>query len=180
LLDAHELLGHALIFEARRLQQEDKRACAAIHDGHFGRADVHMRIVDSEPGERGQQVLHGRNARRTINKSGTELGVAHVFRIGTDFGGRIEIGTSEDDTGVRCGRSQGHQDLLASVQAHTLRADGVLESALSEHLKLSPATVERCSGSATLSRKDSEASGSGRHTDTRIWRHRDPKKGALP
>ena len=48
---------------------------------------------------------------------------------------------------------QGHQDLLAGVQAHTLGADGVLESALSEHLKLSPAAVERCSGSATLSRR---------------------------
>jgi hypothetical protein len=66
------------------------------------------------------------------------------------------------------------------VQAHTLRADGVLESALSEHLKLSPATVERCSGSATLSWKDVGGIGERpqlRHTDLAAPT---PQKGALP
>ena len=77
----------------------------------------------------------------TINKSGAELGVADVLGVGAHFGGRIEIGAPEDDAGVGRRGPQRHQDLLAGMQPDALGADGVFESALSEHLKLSPAAV---------------------------------------
>src|SRR6188768_3839095 len=175
LLDAHEFLGHALIFETRRLQQEHERAGAAIHDGHFGRADVDVRIVDTKPGECRQQVLHGRNARRTINKSGAELGITHVLGVGTNFGRRIEISAAEDDAGIRRGRPQGHEDLLAGVQANTLGADGVLESALSEHLKLSPAAV---TDGARVAPPGPNGPKGHRGAAARTLRHRAPKRGA--
>src|SRR4051812_4618712 len=73
LLDAYEFLGCALILESRRLQQEDEGTGAAVHDRHFRRADVDVRIVDTEAGEGRQEVLDGRYARGTINKSGAEL-----------------------------------------------------------------------------------------------------------
>ena len=114
----------------------------------------------------------------TINKSGAELGVADVLGVGTDFGGRIEIGTSEHDAGVRRRGPQGHQDLLAGVQADALGADGVFESALSEHLKLSPA--RRCNGARVAPPcpgRTSEASGSGRHSDHADLAAPSPQKG---
>jgi hypothetical protein len=51
-----------------------------------------------------------------------------------DIHGRIEIGAPEDDARVRSRRPQRHQHLLAGVQTDALGADGIFESALSEHL----------------------------------------------
>ena len=52
--------------------------------------------------------------------------------------GGVEIGAPEHDAGVGRRRPQGHQNLLTGVQADTLGADGVFESALSEHLIVLP------------------------------------------
>ena len=73
---------------------------------------------------------------------------------------------------------QGHQHLLASVQAHTLGADGILESALSEHLKLSPAAPSNGARVAPpCPVRTRRHRGAVAHSDTRIWRHRAPQKG---
>ena len=170
--------GDALVFEARRLQQEHERTRAAIHDGHFGRAHFDVCVVDAEAGERRQQVLDRGDARVAIEESGAELGVADVVRGGADVHGRIEIGTPENDARVGRRGPQRHQHLLTGVQTDALGADGIFESALSEHLLASPVTINRCTGSATLG--DGERSRHRDRTCVRTLGGTETQKGALP
>src|SRR5487761_571852 len=41
-----------LLFNARGLQEEYKRSGAAVHDRYFGGAQIHVRVVYTQPGER--------------------------------------------------------------------------------------------------------------------------------
>ena len=94
------------------------------------------------PGEGGQQVLDRRDARVAINKSGAELGVADVVSAcaRTSAGGSRSVRRNTMPVSGAAGRKR-HQHLLAGVQADALGADGIFESALSEHLIASPAAV---------------------------------------
>ena len=67
LADPDEALGRILFFDSGRLQQEDKRPGAAVHDRHFGATDFDEGIVDTEAGEGRQQVLDGGDADVTLD-----------------------------------------------------------------------------------------------------------------
>ena len=56
-LDTDETLGRVLLLDARRLDQENEGAGAAVHDRYFGGADIHVGIVDAQTRERRQQML---------------------------------------------------------------------------------------------------------------------------
>ena len=70
--DAQVALGRVLLDDARRLQQEDERPGAAVHDRDLGPGDVDVQVVDAEAGERRHEVLDGRDRwRRRASASTT-------------------------------------------------------------------------------------------------------------
>src|SRR5205823_6547658 len=62
-----------------------------------------------------------------------EHGVADVLRAGADVHRDRQVGAAEHNALVRPCRAQGHEDLLARVQADTGGANRVFERPLSDH-----------------------------------------------
>src|SRR5690606_3853047 len=60
LFDADEALERVLLFDAGGTDQKHERPGAAVHDRHFGRADVDVAVVDAEAGQGREQMLYGR------------------------------------------------------------------------------------------------------------------------
>jgi hypothetical protein len=130
---ADELFRGLLLFDPRRLQQEDERPRAPVHDRHFGRGDVDVRIVDTEARERGHEMLDRRDAHAVLLQARGEARIADRIGIGLDLHRVGQIDAAEDDARVGRGRTQREIDLLSRVQSHAGRADDVLQRALTDH-----------------------------------------------
>ena len=61
LLDPQVAFACRLLLDTCRLQQEHEGTGAAVHDRKLGSGDVDVQIVDTEPGERGHQMLDRRD-----------------------------------------------------------------------------------------------------------------------
>ena len=143
--------------------------------------EIQRRVVERHAGVTGEDA----NERLDRAKAAAIAAILqHVQRMSADFGGRIEIRTTKDNAGVGRRRPECHQDLLAGVHAHTLGADGVFESALSEHVSPIPRSrvLLRSRVAPLPRRRRKRASGSDvpRHVgvDARVTPL--PPKGALP
>ena len=105
-LDAHRFLtrtkrfGRALLLDSGRLQQENERTGAAVHDRHFRRAQLDKGIVDSEPGERRQQMLDGRDPALALAQGGPSIGVADILGVRAD----VRRAEPSRSAGTRCPR----------------------------------------------------------------------------
>ena len=111
--DPQEALGSGLLLDSGGLQEEHERSGAAIHDGNFGRAQVHVGIVDAESGHGRQEVLDGRHAHAPLrDEGGAKVRLPHVPDAGGDLHRFGEIDSAEHDAGVRSCGPQGQIDLL--------------------------------------------------------------------
>jgi len=115
LANANEALRSTLLLEARRLQQENERTRAAIHDGNFGTTDLDECVVDAEAREGRQQMLDRRHAHLALDERGTEGGFADIAGTSRNVDGNGKIGSSEDDARVGRRRTDGHENALARV-----------------------------------------------------------------
>src|SRR5690625_95692 len=59
LLYANKAFGRVLFGNAGRLDQKNKGAGAAVHDGHLGRAEINMNVVYAQAGQGRHQMLNG-------------------------------------------------------------------------------------------------------------------------
>ncbi len=75
-LHADESLGRRLLLDLGRLQQEDERRGASIHDGDFFGVDIHIQVVDAKARAGGHQMLHGRDARAILLQDRRQARVA--------------------------------------------------------------------------------------------------------
>ena len=132
-LDADEALGRCLFGDAGGLQQEHERTGGAVHDRHFRRGQVDIAVVDTQTGQRRQQMFDRHDLARTAAQAGAQHGLGHQFGARRDLHHRVEVDAAEHDAGIHRGRAQGEKDLLAAVQAHAGGADHVLEGALAQH-----------------------------------------------
>ena len=99
------VLAALLHLEPGRLQQEHERAGAAIHDGHFGRGQIDVGVVDAETGERGHEVLDGRDAHAVLLEARGEARVADRVRLSLDLHRVGEVDAAENDAGIGRGRT---------------------------------------------------------------------------
>ena len=67
-LDAHEALGPILLLDPRRLNEKDEGCGAAVHDGHFGGADIDIGVIDAQSGEGGQEMLNRGDANPILDQ----------------------------------------------------------------------------------------------------------------
>src|SRR5690625_2337176 len=56
---ANKAFGRVLFGNAGRLDQKNKGAGAAVHDGHLGRAEMNMNVVYAQAGQGRQEMLNG-------------------------------------------------------------------------------------------------------------------------
>src|SRR5215472_2126815 len=133
LLDADETLRPPLLLDARRLQQEDERPRAAIHDRHLGSGQLDDGVVDPKSRKRREQVFDGRDTGVAAPECGAERRVTDIVRCRANVDRLCEVGAPEDDARVRIGRLERHQHLFAGVEAYTGGADRVLQGALTDH-----------------------------------------------
>src|SRR6266404_1143278 len=132
--NAREALGSLLLLDARRLQEEHKGPCAAVHDGDFTGAHLDQGIVDAQPRQGGQEMLDGGHLDITFVQGRAHHGVADILGMRLDVDCVVQVRAAEDDAGVRQRRPQGHQDLLPRVQPHARGTDRILERSLIQHL----------------------------------------------
>ncbi len=127
---ADELLRRILLFNARRLNQEDKRAGAAVHDGHFRPIDFDMAVIDTQPRERRHQVFDGGDFIAVFDEGRRKLGFPHIKGMAGNFNRLRQINPVKDDAGIRRRRAQRQTNLLARVQANAGRSDAVTKGTL--------------------------------------------------
>src|SRR6185312_15816914 len=133
LADADETLGGVLLLDPGRLQQEHEGPRAAVHDRHFGRRQVHIGIVDAQPGHRRKQVLDRGHPRLAVHQRGREPGVADVVLARVDIHRRLEVRTTEYDARIGCCRAQRHIHLVAGMQTDAGGTYDVSQRTLLDH-----------------------------------------------
>ena len=101
--------------------------------GTSARRDFDDRVVDPEAGEGRQQVLDGGDPRLALAQGRAEHACRRRSRRGLDVHHGRQVRAAEDDALVRRRRAQGHQHLLARVQADAGGANRVLERPLTDH-----------------------------------------------
>ena len=74
-----------------------------------------MRIVNSEPRERGHQMFDSCDLDAVLDQGCAQHGLANQAWIGFDIDRVVEINASERNTRIFRGGSQGHVDLFAGV-----------------------------------------------------------------
>ena len=119
---------------SRGLDHEHERTGAAVHDRHLLGAHVNIGIVDTESGQRGEQVLHRGNTGAVADQRRGQPGAAHVGHLRRDLRRGVMVDTAEDDTRVGRCRAYGDVGFLAGMQPYPLRPDRVFQCALSNHL----------------------------------------------
>jgi hypothetical protein len=130
---AQVALGRCLLDDAGRLQQKNKRARAAIHDGQFGTGDVDIQIVDAEAGQRRHQMFDSGHAGRVDLQCGRQPRIADVGRERRNGIRARKVSALEYDAGVRRRRTQRHLDSCAGVHAYAGGFGRLLQGALLEH-----------------------------------------------
>src|SRR5512137_379809 len=101
LLDAHEALRSVLFLDSRRLQQENERPGAAIHDRYFAGAQLDDQVVDAEAREGGHEVLDGGDRTGVCREAGAERGLADVTGLRRNVDQLVEVRAAEDDARIR-------------------------------------------------------------------------------
>jgi hypothetical protein len=131
--DADEALRRVLLGNAGRLDEEHEGPGAAVHDRHLG-ADSST-VALSMPSPASADMRCSMVATRTPSLISDVPSVVSptCMPSALDLHRRIEVGAAEHDAGIDRRRAEGHEDLLARVQPHAGRPDGVLQSALSQH-----------------------------------------------
>src|SRR2546425_4467989 len=71
-----------LLGAPRRRQQSDERLGATVPGGDFRAVDLHVEVVDAQPGRRGHEVLHRLNPRPLAPDGRRVMGVGHRLRAG--------------------------------------------------------------------------------------------------
>jgi hypothetical protein len=121
-----EALGRGLLLEARRLDQEHERTRAAVHDREFRRIEVHVHIVDAQPGQRGHQVLTVQTfASPSPSRWRAAVSVTSCAR--RDRRGIGQVRAVEDDTRLGHSRRSTSFTLCPGVQPHARGADDRLQ-----------------------------------------------------
>ena len=109
--------GQGLLFlDAGRLQQKDERRGGTVHDRHLGGVQIDEQVVDAQTGQGGHEVLHRGNARAAMLQSGTHARVADQMRVGLEIDRLGQVGTPENQTGIRRRGAQGDVHLLPGMQ----------------------------------------------------------------
>jgi hypothetical protein len=134
--DAQEALRRVLFLDAGRLEQIDERGGRSVEDGDLFRIDLHMGVVDAQPGQRRHQVFDGAQPGAILFEAGRHAGVAHGKRIGLDIHDRIQIDALEHDAGVRRSGTQDERHLAAGMEADAGGANQGLEGALFQHVRI--------------------------------------------
>jgi hypothetical protein len=127
---ANEALGRILLGDPGRLDQECKRAGAAVHDRHFRGTQINVEIIDAQTGQGRHQVLDGGDPDAILDHGGRQRGITDLVRIGLDFDDGSRSTRRKDDAGAGRCRSQRHQDLFPCMHAHAGGTNDVLESSL--------------------------------------------------
>src|SRR3569832_582867 len=133
LLDADKTLRRVLLFHARGLNQKHERPGAAVHDRHFGRAEIDVGIVDAETRERGQQMLDRRDAHITVDQCCRQGGFTDVFGAGSNLDRRFPIDAAEHDACIHCRRPQGEIHLFPAMEADSGGPYHILQRSLLDH-----------------------------------------------
>jgi len=94
----------------------DKRAGAAVHDGHFKGIDFHNGIVQPHAAKRRHQMLDGRNRIAVIANGCGQGRVANRLEVRRNRPGIRQILPDENNAGVRGSGIDLHIDLAARVQ----------------------------------------------------------------
>ena len=116
------------------MQQVDKGVRTAVHHRDLGRVNLDIEVVDPHPGQRGREVLNGRDTDTGfVDQSGTEHGIAHLIGIGWQLHHRIQVGTQVNDPCVHRRRTERHGDFPARMQADTSRLYTRFQGSLSNH-----------------------------------------------
>src|SRR5687767_13309845 len=96
-------------------------------------------------------MLDRGDAHVAVEQRSAEHGVADIFGVRAHVHRLIEIGATKHDAGIDRGRTQHHQHFFPGVKTYAGRADGVLESTLSQHERGSkrrrPYTVSKSTAS---------------------------------
>ncbi len=130
LLDLDEFLELVLLFNTRRLNQEDKGAGTAVHNRHFRRAHVDKSVIDPKTGQRRHQVLYGGDAHVVLHQTSGERSVPHIGRCSRDLNHWIQVNAGENDASIGGSRAQGEIDFLPCMQTHAGGADHIFECSL--------------------------------------------------
>src|SRR6185312_48313 len=152
LLHTDEAFGRALLLDPGGLQKKYERSGAAIHDRDFHRAQLDDGVVDAQSREGGQQMLHRRHACVALAQSRAQGRLTDILRARPDVDNLGQICPPEYDSGVRLGRSKGHQHLLARVQTDAGGADRIFQRSLSNHelLRIVPVLARHPGGASNL------------------------------
>ena len=121
---------------------------AAVHDRHFGRVQLDDRVVDTQGGERREQVLDCLNRDRLARQPGLILDPAEMSdRRGNFESAKIAALKPDAVVGRRGLQRQG--DLVAGMKTNSGAGDGASQCALSVH-SLSRQSREPLPSSAKL------------------------------
>ena len=105
------------------LNEPEERQGAAVHNGDFEVVDLDVDVINPGGGERGEQVLGGRDQDAFLHQASGVAYASHVPSLGFDLE-PLEVHPPEDDTGVGGGRAQAQVDGDARVQANPREAYG--------------------------------------------------------
>ncbi|MNF84733.1 hypothetical protein D3C84_671090 [compost metagenome] len=131
--DTDELLVGILLLQPSGLNQEYKGTSTAVHDRYFGRGELDVGVIDAQASHGRKQVLYRIHLDVTIDQCGRHGGFTDIARPRGNFHDRVQVGTTEHDTGVHRCRLQGQVYLLPGMQADASGADNVLQGTLSDH-----------------------------------------------
>ena len=137
-LDPNKLLGGILFCDAGRLNQKDKGTCAAVHDRHFGRAQLDVGIINTQTRHCRQQVFDRVYLGAILYQGRGHGRLTDTFGTRRDLDHGVKINPAKHDTRVDRCRLQCEVDLLTRMQAHTSGPDDVFQCALSDHACLLP------------------------------------------
>ena len=100
----------------------DERQGAAVQDRHFGVVHLDPGVVDRQPLQGRQQVLHRRDDHLAARQGGRK-----VAAVQQTIGGRdlrfVEVAPYEDDAAARLSRQDPQRDPAAGMQPHALDLD---------------------------------------------------------
>ena len=114
--NADEFFGRFLRDQLRGANEQNPLRRAAVQYRQFRAVDFDRQIIDSERGQRGQQMLDRRHARAPVAQTSGEAGVYDIAAVGAHFGRRRQIDAAKHHAGIGgCGQKTG-VNRFAAVQ----------------------------------------------------------------